>query len=358
MSAFIKNLAKNADFMWDAVMENLPTSIKMSRTNFINFNCPMCISRGETPDTKKRCGIAKQLDLQGHDSIRVSCFNCGFKAVYSLGSPLSGKFRQFLSHLGLQELEINKLNHRAFTMARIIADSGDETILASLNRYVARFDAVSLPPDTKPLSEWINKTDNPNFSKALKYALSRGEMVYNYAHWTPNPKWQDRIIFPAYWYENIVGWTGRLIEDNPAVPKYLNEVPANYLANCNVMQSRRKYLLMPEGYLDALAIDGISPLGAKLNSNQTTWIKETNKEVIVIPDRDKSGQRLIDIAIENEWKVAFPRLTRGGNNWWEEDCKDCAEAVKRYGRLYTLRSIIETSTNRRLEIETRRKWLY
>ena len=336
-------------------MENLPSNSRRSRTNFINFDCPMCVAMGETPDRKKRCGISKS-----PDGLRISCFNCNFKTSFQLGKSFSQRFKNFLAELGLEEIEINRLNHRAFVLARILSDSNTD-ITPLIPIFIPRFKEVNLPPDTHPVTIWEeNGLDDPDFLEVLSYVKSRGTEITKASYWSPEEKWKHRAIFPCRYRDQIVGWTGRLVHpasnDNP---KYLNEVPANYLANCDIMNDfTRKYILMPEGFLDALVIDGISPFGAKLSAAQVNWIKESGKEVIIIPDRDKSGQHLIDHALANEWCVAFPCLTRGGNNWWEDDVKDCAEAVKRYGRLYTLRSILETKTSKRLEIEIKRKWLY
>jgi DNA primase len=85
--------------------------------------------------------------------------------------------------------------------------------------------------------------------------------------------------------------------------------------------------------LDALAIDSVSSLGNKLTQGQIELINSIGKTVIVCPDRDKSGGNLIDVAVENNWLVSFPQ--------WEENVKDCAEAVSKYGRLYTVQSVID-----------------
>ena len=55
-------------------------------------------------------------------------------------------------------------------------------------------------------------------------------------------------------------------------------------------------------------------------SGQIDLINSIGKTVIVCPDRDKSGGNLIDVAVENNWLVSFPQ--------WENNIKDCAEAVK------------------------------
>ena len=51
---------------------------------------------------------------------------------------------------------------------------------------------------------------------------------------------------------------------------------------------------------------------------------------MLVPDRDKAGQKLIDDALEYGWSVSFPE--------WEADVKDINAAVIRYGKLFTLKS--------------------
>lgn len=343
----------SSDFIWDAIVSHLPGKVKRSRTNYLNFNCPMCVLEGETADTKGRCGVSRT----GNDNIRIGCFNCGFSTAYILGRLLFSGMRAFLVQLGMEEIDINRLNFRASEISQLMVNTGMQEPMNPV--FSVSFDEVKLPEDCYPITQWAELgLDEPDFLEAAAYAITRGGNVAEKAHWSPEEKWKNRIIFPCMFKGKIVGWTARAVHDTEEA-KYLNEVPANYLSNCDVMNDyERQYLLLTEGYLDAEAVDGISPFGAKLSPRQAQWIKECGKQVIVIPDRDKSGQRLIDVAIANDWSVAFPRLTRGGNNWWAEDCKDCADAVKKYGRLYTLRSILETATTSKLEIEVRRKWLY
>ena len=65
--------------------------------------------------------------------------------------------------------------------------------------------------------------------------------------------------------------------------------------------------------------------------------------MIVCPDRDKAGTNLIDVALENNWMVSFPE--------WEDNIKDTADAVKEYGQVYTLKSIIQSAENNTAKIE-------
>ena len=352
MNAFVDKLLED-DFIWNAITSHLSVRGSRSKTDYIKFNCPMCVTVGETADRTSRGGVRRS-----SEGIGVNCFNCGFKTRYKAGDKLSRKMRAFLKELGHDELEINRLAHRAFMLSRVVSDSNTDVVHRD-DRFTPQFKALTLPEGTLPITQWAEYgCDDPDFLAVADYALSRGGGLAEKVMWSINDDWRKRMILPFYFRGEVIGWTGRLVDQQSDDPKYMSEVPTDYLYNCDVMQQReRKFILMPEGVLDAEAIDGISPLGAKLSPRQASWIRETGKTVIVIPDRDKSGQRLIDAALQYGWRVAFPRISRAGQNWWEADCKDCSEAVKRYGRLYTIRSIIETSTDKTLEINIRRKWL-
>lgn len=53
-----------------------------------------------------------------------------------------------------------------------------------------------------------------------------------------------------------------------------------------------------------------------------------------MPDFDQPGRDTVNIAIKRGWSVAFPE--------WEEDIKDATDAVMRYGRLFAVRSVLES----------------
>ena len=55
----------------------------------------------------------------------------------------------------------------------------------------------------------------------------------------------------------------------------------------------------------------------------------------------------IDQAVENGWSVSFPP--------WQDHIKDCADAVKHYGQLFTVKSIIDSRVNNKTKIEVLRK---
>ena len=66
-----------------------------------------------------------------------------------------------------------------------------------------------------------------------------------------------------------------------------------------------------------------------------------------MPDRDAPGEKLINQAIEFGWSVAFPD--------WDEKVEDVADAVLKYGRLFTIQSILKTTESNKFKIDLKRK---
>jgi DNA primase len=85
------------------------------------------------------------------------------------------------------------------------------------------------------------------------------------------------------------------------------------------------------------------------NSTQIARINQLGKKVIVVPDRDKPGAKMIETALANNWSVSIPD--------WEDDIKDCADAMKRYGKLYTLFTILENREDSEIKIQLMKKKL-
>ena len=109
----------------------------------------------------------------------------------------------------------------------------------------------------------------------------------------------------------------------------------------------RKFVIVTEGPFDAITVSGVSILGSEINETQKELINGLNRQVIVVPDRDASGQKLVNQAIEFGWSVAFPK--------WPGDVTDVADAVSKYGRLFVIQSILKTTETTKLKIDLQRK---
>lgn len=340
-------LSKDVSFVSDVILQNLPVKRRRSGTGFLNVNCPMCIYRGHRPDTKMRCGILFQ-----PSNIGIFCFNCGYKSQFVLGSSLGKNFKEFLAAIGVDDMAIKRLNHVAFTYKHMFEGAGIEAEAKAA--FEPKFAPMPLPDDAKSFVRLANEgCTDPDFLATVEYVYKRGDDLANSTtfYWSPDTKhnMNRRVIIPFYHEGKIVGYTARAIDDAIS-NKYHNNSPLNYIFNNHVMTMRsRAFVCGMEGPTDALAIDGVAFLGARLNEQQAQWLKSCGKQIIIVPDRDESGQRLIDAAQANGWAVAFPF------SWWDEDVKDVAKAVERYGRLYVLTSIAKTATMSGIEISVKRK---
>ena len=78
-------------------------------------------------------------------------------------------------------------------------------------------------------------------------------------------------------------------------------------------------------------------------------LNRLQKDIIVVPDRDKAGSKLVERAIELGWGVSMPE--------WSQEVNDIGDAVDKYGRLYTLYSIANSTETSTLKIRLKaKKW--
>jgi DNA primase len=109
-------------------------------------------------------------------------------------------------------------------------------------------------------------------------------------------------------------------------------------------------VLVSEGPFDAIAIGGVAVLGNQVNDIQAEVIERLNRQIIVVPDSDSDGGLLIDAAIEYNWDVCFPT--------WLETCKDANDAVIKYGKIFTIKDILENTMTTTLKIKMMKRKIY
>ena len=238
--------------------------------------------------------------------------------------------RDLLINIGVPEETVKELQLIA------MKEKEDDVTINKKTNHIVDFEEKQLPNNSVLLSEIVKGANPPTDALFVyKYLMDRGLDFYDKFYWSTDPymKINERVIVPFYANGKLVGYTARIIKNYENVPKYYSVVQPGYIYNFDHLYKDRKYLIITEGVLDALAIDSVSSLGNKLTQGQIELINSIGKTVIVCPDRDKSGGNLIDVAVENNWLVSFPQ--------WEENVKDCAEAVSKYGRLYTVQSVID-----------------
>ena len=80
--------------------------------------------------------------------------------------------------------------------------------------------------------------------------------------------------------------------------KYYTDVQPGYVFNMDAQDWNRKFVIVTEGPFDAITISGVSILGSEINDIQRELIEGLNRQIIVVPDRDAPGEKLINQAIE------------------------------------------------------------
>ena len=327
------------------ILTSLPAGRKKTPSGWTSFNAPCCIHNGESADKRKRGGIMTSAD----GTLSYHCFNCGYKASYIIGRRLTAKMRQLMSWLGIADDTIRKL--------AIEAMRHEESDTKYEKKKFIKFNKKDLPKNCHRLEVWLEKyvakdltdTQYNNIDGVLNYLKSRSidPSWYDFMY-SPEAKFDTnkRIVIPFYWRGDIVGYTGRLFDESKKI-KYFTDVQPGYVFNMDAQDWTRKFVIVTEGPFDAISISGVSILGSEVNDTQQDLINGLNRKVIVVPDRDAPGQKLINQAINFGWSVAFPE--------WENDIKDVADAVSRYGRLFVLQSILKSTESNRLKIDLKRK---
>tara|TARA_A100001388_G_scaffold81267_1_gene58476 strand:+ start:480 stop:1382 length:903 start_codon:yes stop_codon:yes gene_type:complete len=298
------------------------------------------VHNGTGADTRQRGGIINNES----DGTSYHCFNCGYKASWKPGRRVTYKMKRLMQWLNIPDDTITKVS-----LAVLETENIRSTEIVTLPKFTSK----ELPEGAKPLREWadycaLESTGvDENLMKVFGYLKQRQLYFDDYDfHWTPLNGYKDRLIVPFYNNKKIVGYTARKVKDGN--PKYISDQQPGYVFNIDA-QKDRVYTIVVEGPFDAIAVEGVALLGNEIKDQQSLMINSLNTKVIVVPDRDEAGQNILNQAIDLGWGVSMPP--------WDEDVKDVNEAVQRYGKLYTLHTIIGYAEFNELKIKLgAKKW--
>jgi hypothetical protein len=277
------------------------------------------------------------------EGVVYNCFNCKYTASWQPGRTLTEKFKTLCRWLGANDDEIKHLVFEALKTESL--DYEPEHFVEKV-----KFTKKELPEATMTIAEWINSAYLPDISEdiglVIDYTISRGfDPLDDNFCWSPAPGFIDRVIIPFKYDGVVVGNTARKIKEGR--PKYLSDQHPFFVFNVDAQDPLNKYVFVCEGPFDALAVGGVALLTNEISQQQAHIINQLGKEVIVIPDQDQAGLALITQAVDYDWSVAFPN--------WAEDIKDCADAVKKYGKLFVAVDIIETAQKGAIRLEMAKK---
>jgi hypothetical protein len=318
----------------DTVQSYLPAKRKVTPSGWVSFNAVCCHHNGTSADNRQRGGIMV------NEGVSYHCFNCGFKASWQPGRKVSVKLKKLMQWLGVADDTITKCSLEAMRIEEDSSYKGERSLIPT-------FIDKAMPIGTKSLTEWL-KHPSDELVPVLEYLASRNLYVDDYDwHWTDEDGFSNRLIVPFYHEHRLVGYTARKI--TAGKPKYISEQQPGYVFNLDRQHYERKYVIVTEGPIDAICVDGVAVMSAEISASQHALISQLQREVIVVADRDDAGYRMVEQALEYGWSVSFPA--------WDDGIKDVNDAVIKYGKLYTLYSILRSKESNNLKIQLlARKW--
>jgi 5S rRNA maturation endonuclease (ribonuclease M5) len=305
----------------------LPPDKKQRNNKWIAFNGPCCEEYGhENPDKKARGNM-----LFTDDSCVYNCFNCHYTTGFKVGQYMSKKFIDLLFWMGTTSKELNDLR-------LMIREYNESNTSGIIQKNVIKKREIRKIPKTYKLinNSLLANESNIFFKNAYQYISQRNPRLLGYAdlYWANK---QNNFLIPCIEYNEVVGYSLRSLDDN-SKSKYIHFIPYGYIYNYDNLLKNRKYEILVEGQLDALSINGIAYLGSTLTDDRLKRLLPfvNDKELIICPDRDNAGKKIVKQVLEQNlpFSVAFPN--------WDRGIKDSEEAVKKYGRLYTIYTILNS----------------
>ena len=314
------------------ILSIVPGKKKITQNGWYSFNAICCHNNGHNPDRRGRGGIKKD-----GDNWAYACFNCGFKCGFTLGKSISSNTKLFLEWCGIDQTQIQKWS----------LESLQHKDLLDYIRIKKEKSKIKFNEHTLPNGELID-IDNPQHKKYRDYLYSRGINPNDYPFLiTPNGvgRYKNRIVIPYTFKNKIVGHTSRFLDNK--TPKYINEQQPGYVFGIDFQKPNWEVCILVEGIFDALSINGCALTHNTINDDQASILSDLNRKIIFVPDRDKTGLKSCNRALELGYSVSIPN--------WDSSVKDVNDAVLKYGKLPTLLSILQSATTSKVKVELNRR---
>lgn len=315
------------------ILSIIPGRKKHTQSGWYSFNAPCCHNRGHNADKRSRGGLIFTDDKNWI----YNCFNCRFKCGFVLGKALTSNTRKLLQWSGLDNTAIEKLNLESLRHRDLL-----DVVATEKNREEVKFDYNPLPETAQ-----LVNINNPAHSIHIEYLHSRGLSVDDYTFYCDPTDSRQGIIIPYYYNGVTVGHTRRYYDNRK--PKYVSERQGGYVFNLDAQRPHWSVCILTEGEFDAISIGGCAYMGNNISDVQIGLLAGLRRTMILVPDRDKTGLEVCDVALQHGYKVSIPE--------WDADVKDVNDAVKRYGRIQTLLSILRSATSSKIKVELARKRL-
>ena len=315
------------------ILSILPGKKKQTSSGWTSFNAICCSHLGHKADRRMRGGIK----FDGQTNWSMHCFNCGYTCNFKLGKSISIKTRQLLVWSGIDSEQVQRWSLESLQHKNLLDFSQD----------AGPRKRVTFTDHTLPAAELLDLS-NPKHGVYNEYLLQRNIHPGDYPFMvtpTMSGRYSNRIIIPYTYKNKIVGHTSRFL-DNKA-PKYINDQQPGYVFGFDFQKTEWSVCLVVEGIFDALSLNACAVMHNTISDDQAQVLAQLNKQIIVVPDRDKTGLAICERALELGYSISLPD--------WHSDVKDVNDAVMRYGKLPTLMSILQAATMSKIKIEMQRK---
>lgn len=308
-------------------------------TGWFSVLCKVCNDHG-------RKGPRAGFMFDG-DSVAYHCFNCGHATGYDPakfdpnrpGSEMPQKMEQVLRAFGVPEDEWSQV-----LMSNLKARDG------GLKFEQQKKQQVSIEPLEVPLPDIFYRLDQAGQND--KWAMIARDYLENERGVDPNTygfmlskhtddpalkKWFGRLIIPIYKGEKLIYYVGRALGErkkkyeSPSISR--DKVIYGF---DRLFEQTDLPLYVVEGWFDAHAIGGVALLGNEISDTKATWLNRSRRPKVYIPDQFGDGQLGGERALRLGWNIATPDVG---------DCKDMSEAVHRYGKIYVIKTIAETTAS-------------
>lgn len=295
--------------------------------------CKVCNDSGKKG---KRAGF--KFDIG--DVVGYHCFNCGHATKYDpiISETMPAKMIQVLESFGIPQDQWQQVLFSSLAYRR-----EHSSHIEQKPRLDIEPTAIPLPKHFYPLAE---ASPDDKWAEITKYYLEdRGidptQYPFMLAHKMGNntlDRWFQRLIIPIYKDSKLIFYIGRDVTEQHQ-KKYLSPDFSKekvIYGFDRVFEKSDTPIYIVEGWFDAFAINGVAILGNEISEAQAIWLNRSHKEKVYIPDKRGNGRMAAEQALQLGWSVSTPDVGT--------DVKDMNDAIKKYGRLYVMKTIAEQTT--------------
>ncbi len=314
------------------IRQYVPLPTRPSSKGWYGINCRVCNDHG-----RKGTRGGFRFD----DGFGYNCFNCGHTAGYKNGQPFTPDeaVKTVFTAFGIpddvwNELVMDSLRNRNSDTGqfhqKIVKQSVMEPKVIEFPPFFRKL--ADMPEDSpiRQLAELHLREDRGIDPNAYPFMLAVRDKEQPHSI-----NWYKRLIIPIFDRNNRpIFYQGRDLTDSDA-SKYKSAATDRDCVLYGMDQiytHTNKPLFVVEGFFDAFHLDGVAVMGRQLTDQMIHHLSNSVREKIIIPDRTGNGEELAIAGLRQGWKVSTPDFG---------ECKDVDEAIKKYGKLYVMKTITD-----------------